>query len=97
MAEISPRGCAERQFQGRQRGDFTFHENISRHGNHEGFIVDESAGHTAGTRANRASMSGALEADNSLITLEEAPDNELKAAADAYRDVRREVRREPPA
>ena len=37
------------------------------------------------------------EADNSLITLEEAPDNELKAATDAYRDVRREVRREPPA
>jgi low affinity Fe/Cu permease len=37
------------------------------------------------------------EADNSLITLEEAPDNELKAATDAYRDVRREVRHEPPA
>jgi hypothetical protein len=30
------------------------------HGNHEGLIVDESAGHTAGGRANRASMSGAL-------------------------------------
>jgi hypothetical protein len=29
------------------------------------------------------------EADNSLITLEEAPDNELKAATDAHRDVRR--------
>ena len=37
------------------------------------------------------------EADNSLITLEEAPDNELKAATDTYRDVRREVRRQPPA
>ena len=37
------------------------------------------------------------EADNSLITLEEAPDNELKAATDVYRDVRREVRRQPPA
>ena len=37
------------------------------------------------------------EADNSLITLEEAPDNELKAATNAYRDVRREVRRQPPA
>ncbi|HZW43229.1 MAG TPA: low affinity iron permease family protein [Dermatophilaceae bacterium] len=30
------------------------------------------------------------EADNSLITLEEAPDNELKAATDAHRDLRRE-------
>src|SRR5664279_643012 len=49
-----------RPFQGRQQGDFAFHENISRHGNHEGLIVDESAGHTAGARANRASMSGAL-------------------------------------
>ena len=46
-----------RPFQGRQQGDFAFHENISRHGNHEGLIVDESAGHTAGARANRASMS----------------------------------------
>jgi len=44
-------------------------------------------------------------ADNSLITLEEAPDNELKAATAASRDVRRDVRRdargdaghEPPA
>ena len=36
------------------------------------------------------------EADNSLITLEEAPDNELKAATDAHRDVRRDVLREPP-
>jgi low affinity Fe/Cu permease len=31
-------------------------------------------------------------ADNSLITLEEAPDNELKAATDAHRDVRRDAR-----
>jgi low affinity Fe/Cu permease len=30
------------------------------------------------------------DADNSLITLEEAPDNELKAATDAHRDARRE-------
>jgi low affinity Fe/Cu permease len=36
-------------------------------------------------------------ADNSLITLEEAPDNELKAATDYHRDARREARREPPA
>ena len=49
-----------RPFQGRQQGDFAFHENISRHGSHEGLSVDESAGHTAGARANRASMSGAL-------------------------------------
>jgi len=39
-------------------------------------------------------------ADNSLITLEEAPDNELKAATAASRDVRRDARRdsvhEPP-
>jgi low affinity Fe/Cu permease len=34
------------------------------------------------------------EADNSLITLEEAPDTELKAATDAYRDVRREAQHE---
>ena len=33
-------------------------------------------------------------ADNSLITLEEAPDNELKAATAASRDVRRDARRE---
>jgi len=41
------------------------------------------------------------QADNSLITLEEAPDNELKAATDAHRDVRRDARQEeedrPPA
>ena len=36
------------------------------------------------------------EADNSLITLEEAPDNELKAATDAHRDLRREAQHEPP-
>jgi Predicted small integral membrane protein len=36
------------------------------------------------------------EADNSLVTLEEAPDSELKAATDAHRDVRREVQQEPP-
>jgi len=35
-------------------------------------------------------------ADNSLITLEEAPDNELKAATDAHRDLRRESQHEPP-
>ncbi len=35
-------------------------------------------------------------ADNSLITLEEAPDNELKAATDAHRDVRREAQQERP-
>jgi low affinity Fe/Cu permease len=33
-------------------------------------------------------------ADNSLITLEEAPDNELKAATDAHRDARRDARSE---
>lgn len=42
------------------------------------------------------------EADNTMITLEEAPDNELKAATDAHRDARREARSEtsseaPPA
>jgi low affinity Fe/Cu permease len=37
------------------------------------------------------------DADNSLITLEEAPDNELRAATDAHRDVRRDTRHEPPA
>jgi low affinity Fe/Cu permease len=41
------------------------------------------------------------QADNSLITLEEAPDNELKAATDTLRGVRRDARREerdqPPA
>jgi len=36
-------------------------------------------------------------ADNSLITLEEAPDNELKAATDAHRDARRDARREGPS
>ena len=40
-------------------------------------------------------------ADNSLVTLEEAPDNELKAATAASRDVRRDARgdtgHEPPA
>ncbi|MHB1491710.1 MAG: low affinity iron permease family protein [Cellulomonas sp.] len=34
------------------------------------------------------------EADNSLITLEEAPDNELRAATDASRDARRDARHE---
>jgi low affinity Fe/Cu permease len=36
------------------------------------------------------------EADSSLITLEEAPDNELKAATDAHRDLRRGAQHEPP-
>lgn len=35
------------------------------------------------------------EADNSLITLEEAPDKELRAATDAHRDARRYARDEP--
>lgn len=35
------------------------------------------------------------EADNSMITLEEAPDKELKAAAEAHRDARRDARHEP--
>jgi low affinity Fe/Cu permease len=34
------------------------------------------------------------EADNTLITLEEAPDNELKAATDAHRDARRDANQE---
>jgi low affinity Fe/Cu permease len=37
------------------------------------------------------------EADNSLIALEEAPDNELKAATEAHRDARRDARREGPS
>jgi low affinity Fe/Cu permease len=37
------------------------------------------------------------DADNSLITLEEAPDNELKAATDAHRETRRDARREGPS
>ena len=36
-------------------------------------------------------------ADNSLITLEEAPDDELKAATAASRDARRDARRDPSA
>ena len=36
-------------------------------------------------------------ADNSLITLEEAPDNELKAATDDHRDARRDARRQRPS
>jgi low affinity Fe/Cu permease len=35
------------------------------------------------------------DADNTLITLEEAPDNELKAATQAHRDVRRDAQQEP--
>ena len=35
--------------------------------------------------------------DNSLITLEEAPDNELKAATEAHRDARRDARGEGPS
>ena len=37
------------------------------------------------------------EADNTLITLEEAPDNVLKAATDAHRDARRDARSEGPS
>ena len=37
------------------------------------------------------------EADNTLITLEEAPDNELKAATDAHRDARRDATQESPS
>jgi low affinity Fe/Cu permease len=37
------------------------------------------------------------EADNTLITLEEAPDNELKAATQIHRDVKRNARYEPPS
>ena len=37
------------------------------------------------------------EADNTLITLEEAPDNELKAATDAHRDARRDASQESPS
>ncbi|MEP7017483.1 MAG: low affinity iron permease family protein [Actinomycetota bacterium] len=36
------------------------------------------------------------EADNSLITLEEAPDNELKAVTDDHRNERREASRQRP-
>jgi low affinity Fe/Cu permease len=36
------------------------------------------------------------EADKTLITLEEAPDNELKAATEVHRDVRRDAQHEPP-
>ena len=36
-------------------------------------------------------------ADKTLITLEEAPDNELKAATQAHRDVKRDAQHEPPA
>jgi len=35
------------------------------------------------------------EADNSMITLGEAPDKELKAAAEAHRDARHDARHEP--
>jgi len=35
------------------------------------------------------------EADNSMITLEEAPDTELKAAAEGHRDARRDARQKP--
>ena len=37
------------------------------------------------------------EADNTLITLEEAPDKELKAATDAHRDARRDANQESPS
>jgi low affinity Fe/Cu permease len=37
------------------------------------------------------------DADNTLITLEEAPDNELRAATDLHRDVRRGARRDRPS
>jgi low affinity Fe/Cu permease len=37
------------------------------------------------------------DADNTLITLEEAPDNELRAATDTHREVRRDVRRDRPS
>lgn len=37
------------------------------------------------------------EADNTLITLEEAPDNELKAATDAHRHARRDASHERPS
>ena len=37
------------------------------------------------------------DADNSLITLEEAPDSELKAATEAHRDARRDTRGEGPS
>jgi len=36
------------------------------------------------------------EADKKLITLEEAPDHELKAAAQAHRDIKRDAQQEPP-
>jgi low affinity Fe/Cu permease len=36
-------------------------------------------------------------ADNSLITLDEAPDDELKAATAASHDARRDARRDPGA
>jgi len=36
-------------------------------------------------------------ADHTMITLEEAPDNELKAATQTHRDIKREAKNEPPA
>jgi len=36
------------------------------------------------------------EADNTLITLEEAPDNELRAATQTHRDARRGAQLKPP-
>ena len=37
------------------------------------------------------------QADNTLITLEEAPDNELRAATHAHRDARRDASQESPS
>jgi len=37
------------------------------------------------------------EADNTRITLEEAPDNEVEGETDAHRDARRDASQEPPS
>ena len=61
------------------------------------FIIQHSQGRaqTAIQRKLDEILRASPEADNSLMTLEEAPDNELKAATHAHRDARRDARDEP--
>lgn len=61
------------------------------------FIIQHSQGRAQAAIQRKLDeiLRASPEADNSLITLEEAPDKELKAATGAHRDARCNARDEP--
>jgi low affinity Fe/Cu permease len=63
------------------------------------FVIQQrqARAHAATQRKLDEILLASPDADNTLITLEEAPDNELKTATDAHRDARRDANQESPS